>query len=602
MISNRFRLLSILNKTFSYSKRWTIATSEIRISKTPIKRSIYAYKRLQTTYYDWMEAVNRVDIKQTNFHRPLVIRSTIRQILRHMHDGYIDVEQWQTFRDYLVKKDIGVSRLFDGIFIHECINFQRFLMGLSYINYLKHENVPLTPTGLSMLLLLAREIDIRPELNEHCLEESLLLNAYQEFLSCKIVPDAMLALPIIAGLTLTTQWKEALIYLPTLDNDLHGLQQALGFVLTAAAKFHDYEFFFSLLDNISQTESIRLHEERQRIRTTATGDVKQQLTLDQQVQRPVAPSRIKESDYYLIAKTSQAYETFMNYLTGEKDKQIETLIKLLEKTASNGYIPPMSFIKSLEKKLKELDPTKYNCEYICFYPNGKSLDNKSTLPSIEPTEKECKNIHSHIRNNFQSLLETHCPKVAENPSKLLKQLSDSEPFDVVFDCFHYPALEIDWRIRHPLYIKRVLYQIVDEKGKRCLVIGKVDLADFVESLLMPAELVSVIRVPYESMKSPLPLLSALYHSPTTLLASPIDQQDYKTLLGLNNLDIFSRWIQTHQLVPVTKPDLVYLQAPCLYSTRVHVNTSEWLIPYFDGSPLTEPENVQTWFRVQINNN
>ncbi|CAF4423782.1 unnamed protein product, partial [Rotaria sp. Silwood2] len=43
-------------------------------------------------------------------------------------------------------------------------------------------------------------------------------------------------------------------------------------------------------------------------------------------------------------------------------------------------------------------------------------------------------------------------------------------------------------------------------------------------------------------------------------------------------------------------------APCLYSTRVHVNKSEWLIPYFDGSPLTEAENVQTWFRVQINNN
>ncbi|CAF4082714.1 unnamed protein product, partial [Rotaria sordida] len=42
-------------------------------------------------------------------------------------------------------------------------------------------------------------------------------------------------------------------------------------------------------------------------------------------------------------------------------------------------------------------------------------------------------------------------------------------------------------------------------------------------------------------------------------------------------------------------------APCLYSTRVHVNTSEWLIPYFDGSPLTDAENVQTWFRVQINN-
>jgi hypothetical protein len=47
---------------------------------------------------------------------------------------------------------------------------------------------------------------------------------------------------------------------------------------------------------------------------------------------------------------------------------------------------------------------------------------------------------------------------------------------------------------------------------------------------------------------------------------------------------------------------LFFQAPCLYSTRVHVDTNEWLIPYFDGSPLTEAEHVQTWFRVQINNN
>ncbi|CAF5188215.1 unnamed protein product, partial [Rotaria sp. Silwood1] len=48
-------------------------------------------------------------------------------------------------------------------------------------------------------------------------------------------------------------------------------------------------------------------------------------------------------------------------------------------------------------------------------------------------------------------------------------------------------------------------------------------------------------------------------SPTTLLASPIDQRSYKSLLGLNNIDIFDRWIQSHHLVPITKPDLVYLQ-------------------------------------------
>ncbi|CAF4293333.1 unnamed protein product, partial [Rotaria sp. Silwood2] len=221
MIFNRYRFLLLLNKTFSYSKRWTIATvnntSEIRINKKPIKRSMYAYKRSQTTYYDWMEAVNRVDVQQTEFHRPLIIRSTVRQILRFMHDGYIDIDQWTTFRDYLVKKDIGVSRLFDGIFLHECINYQRFLMGLSYINYLKYENIPLTPTSLAMLLLLAREIDIRPELNEYCLDEKILLNAYQEFLSYKIIPDSMIALPIIAGLTLTNEWKESLKYLPILD-------------------------------------------------------------------------------------------------------------------------------------------------------------------------------------------------------------------------------------------------------------------------------------------------------------------------------------------------------------------------------------------------
>ena len=224
---------------------------------------MYAYKRLQTTYYDWIEAVNRVDVQQSEFHRPFIIRATVRQILRFMHDAYIDTEQWTSFRDYLVKKDIGVSRLFDGIFLHECLNHQRFLMGLSYIDHLRHEQIPLTPTSLAMLLFLARHIDIRPEFKEYRLEEQTLSKAYEEFLAHKLVPDATLALPLIAGLTLTSRWREALTYLPTLDNDLDGLQQALGFVLTAAAKFHDYPFFFSLLDNISQTELIRLREQRQ---------------------------------------------------------------------------------------------------------------------------------------------------------------------------------------------------------------------------------------------------------------------------------------------------------------------------------------------------
>lgn len=55
------------------------------------------------------------------------------------------------------------------------------------------------------------------------------------------------------------------------------------------------------------------------------------------------------------------------------------------------------------------------------------------------------------------------------------------------------------------------------------------------------------------------MLSALYRHPTTLLASPIDQRVYKSLLGLNHMPVFDRWIQTHHLVPIAKPDLVYLQ-------------------------------------------
>ena len=394
MISNRFRSLLSLNKLFSISKRWTTATatkvSDVRICKKPIKKSLYAYKRSQTTYYDWMEAVNRVDVKHSDFHRPLIIRMSVRQILRYMHDGYIDKEEWTTFRDYLVKRDIGVSRLFDGIFLQECLGYQRFLMALSYISYLQHEEIPLTPTSLAMLLLCAREIDIRQDFSEYRLDEQIILKAYDEFLSHKIVPDTTLALPIIAGLTLTSRWKDALQYLPILDNDLDGMQQALGFVLTAAAKFHDYAFFFSLLDTISQTETIRLREERQRIRVDSkqkdSFESKKNTAADPRVRRPIAPSSIKESDYYLISKTSQAYETFTEYLTGDRNTQIETLVKLLDKTASNGYIPPVSFVKALEKKLREyvykqillkvnkynvydrLDPNRYKYEHIYFYP------------------------------------------------------------------------------------------------------------------------------------------------------------------------------------------------------------------------------------------
>lgn len=69
----------------------------------------------------------------------------------------------------------------------------------------------------------------------------------------------------------------------------------------------------------------------------------------------------------------------------------------------------------------------------------------------------------------------------------------------------------------------------------------------------------MLSCPKRSVKSPLPLLSALYHHPSTLLASPLDQRSYKSVLGLDQMELLDRWIQTHQLIPIAKPDLVYLQ-------------------------------------------
>ena len=70
------------------------------------------------------------------------------------------------------------------------------------------------------------------------------------------------------------------------------------------------------------------------------------------------------------------------------------------------------------------------------------------------------------------------------------------------------------------------------------------------------------------MKSPLPLLSALYHQPSTLLASPLDQRVYKSILGLEQMDLLDRWIQMHQLIPIAKPDLVYLQVENVDSSSI----------------------------------
>ncbi len=46
-----------------------------------------------------------------------------------------------------------------------------------------------------------------------------------------------------------------------------------------------------------------------------------------------------------------------------------------------------------------------------FITSGTSLDNKSALPSIEPTDQECQVLHSFVRDNFHSLLKSNCPKV-----------------------------------------------------------------------------------------------------------------------------------------------------------------------------------------------
>jgi hypothetical protein len=64
------------------------------------------------------------------------------------------------------------------------------------------------------------------------------------------------------------------------------------------------------------------------------------------------------------------------------------------------------FISIQSKKLKIL----YLNQFLYIY-SGTSLDNKSTLPSIEPTDNEYEILHSFIRNNFQSLLQSNCPKV-----------------------------------------------------------------------------------------------------------------------------------------------------------------------------------------------
>lgn len=344
MFSVRFsrRFFSLNKIQFS-----TKPEKSVRIDRKPIKRSVYAYKRCLTSFHDWVAAVNRVDIPRSDFHRPFVVRSTIRQILRYMNDGFIESDQWLLFRDYLVRRDIGVSRLFDGIFLHECLNHNRFLTALSYVEHLRSEQIPLTTTGLAMFLLLARQIDVRVEFQDYRIDEKAIIQTYQEFLSCQTEPDSTLALSLIAGLTLTKNWKDSLKYLPILDNDLDGLQQALGFVLTAAARFHDYSFFFSFLETISETERIRLKNQRINVENKS----KQQN--NQTFARPLLPSRIKESDFFLIAKTSQAYETFTNYLTGEKQQQIDIIKKLLEKTSSNGYIPPKSFVEALKTKFQQ---------------------------------------------------------------------------------------------------------------------------------------------------------------------------------------------------------------------------------------------------------
>ncbi|CAF1434890.1 unnamed protein product, partial [Didymodactylos carnosus] len=568
-----------------------------RRSKKPIQQSIYAYKKINNTYYDWMFAVNKVVIPRDDLYRPLILRNVVKQILRYMSDSYFDFEQWLTFRDYLVKKDIGISRLFDGVFLHECVDHQRYLMALSYIDFLRKEDIELTPTGLAMLLLLARQMDIKSQYADIKISEDELLKAYDEFIKIQPIPDSLLTLPIISGLTLTRKWKESIKHLPILENDLESMQTALGYILTAAAKYHDYNFFFQLIDNVSQTEEIRIRKRRDRtlnyhdksnesIKTTMTKN-KKGIRTPFLTHMPL--KMLKESDYYLISKTSQAYETFTNYLTGDKQMQINSLKKLLEKSQHNGYIPPLGFVQALEKKLKEIDQDKYRCDHIYFAPNGVSTNNQSCLPSIELNEDESQLLHRYVQDNFVDLIRKNCPSMTNDINKLenIHQCLIEKKVDVIFDCVHYPLLELDWSNRYPLYVKRILQQIVHEKEKTCLVLAKAHIEDYINQL--DIQNTHVIRAHYETGHSALPILVALFNGPQTLLASAIDQRPFKSILEIKHVALLDQWIQTHQLVAIVKPDLVYLQAPCVYSTQVHMQEKQWLIPYYDGSPLADAE-------------
>ncbi|ROT68043.1 Mitochondrial ribonuclease P protein 3 [Penaeus vannamei] len=424
---------------------------------------------------------------------------------------------------------------------------------MSYIQYLKNQGRDPNLATLSLYLRLCgqRVVD--------CGEERVL-ELYHQLLRKVKVLDANLSESVILALTSTSQWKLALKHLTNIRRMCNINAKVYSAIVTAAFRNGDYNTGWHYLETMCQEEKI--------------------------------PGDSAFLEWVTQCEKAEDVE--------EKQSMMETL---LDKLIHYEIFPKVPVIESIANLFSK--GLGWSYLYVKIPKSGRCPACNQQLHQLDISEAEFKELQSEYVPRVLHGSDIFRSSSPEEWHKFQEFLEERGPFSVVVDGLNASYLAGKKPLRQrSVMLKQVVEKLCSRaRNGRVLVIGRKHMRKWSEvDFNAVKKMADIYTLDNLTKDDGFFIYAALQSGQGTKIVSSDMLRDHLYRLGDGPLrETFRRWQRQHQVLAVPSVAGVQLIEPASFSTTAqNQGTTDWHIPYDDGSPRASYQLPKTWLCTQAN--
>lgn len=462
--------------------------------------------------------------------------------------------EWEEVTLLLSKEEPLFSKVScDALVMKRCLQASNYFLAMSYIQYLKNQGRDPNLATLSLYLRLCgqRVVD--------CGEERVL-ELYHQLLRKVKVLDANLSESVILALTSTSQWKLALKHLTNIRRMCNINAKVYSAIVTAAFRNGDYNTGWHYLETMCQEEKI--------------------------------PGDSAFLEWVTQCEKAEDVE--------EKQSMMETL---LDKLIHYEIFPKVPVIESIANLFSK--GLGWSYLYVKIPKSGRCPACNQQLHQLDISEAEFKELQSEYVPRVLHGSDIFRSSSPEEWHKFQEFLEERGPFSVVVDGLNASYLAGKKPLRQrSVMLKQVVEKLCSRaRNGRVLVIGRKHMRKWSEvDFNAVKKMADIYALDNLTKDDGFFIYAALQSGQGTKIVSSDMLRDHLYRLGDGPLrETFRRWQRQHQVLAVPSVAGVQLIEPASFSTTAqNQGTTDWHIPYDDGSPCASYQLPKTWLCTQAN--